>query len=170
MDFFETVKGLLLNPTDTFDDLEYDTMEDAIKYCGVIVAIFGLLFSITYFIRETFAIFVIVLMMCILIGTFIVGFIFYIVGGRNGIEQTIKVVMYSLTPFLLLSWLPIIGIFAGLWSLLLEIIGIRHFHDLTTGRLVIATILSLVILIIIALYFIAVVFAMYMGGYLTPFY
>ena len=40
----------------------------------------------------------------------------FLVGGRNGVGQTIKAVMYGATPSCLLCWIPIVGIIAGIWA------------------------------------------------------
>ncbi|MCK4796258.1 MAG: YIP1 family protein [Spirochaetes bacterium] len=180
MDFFETAKGLLMDPTNTFNDLEDDTLENAIKYYAVIVAVFPLLFVLFIatanystirvragvFIGDALVIFVMMLVGG-LVGAFIIGVIsqigVYILGGKNGIKQTVKAVMYGLTPVLLLGWIPIIGIIAVLWSLVLEVIGIRQFQDITTGRAMIAVIFSFLIIVII-IGVIAIAFAIIMMG------
>ncbi len=104
-------------------------------------------------------IFFILFMVLAIIGAFIGGAILhifvYLVGGRKGLEQTIKAVMYGSTPGLLLG-LPIIGFIAGIWSLVMEIIGIRQLHELTTGKAVLAVLIPIIIAVILA--FIVVVF------------
>ncbi len=73
-------------------------------------------------------------------------------GGTKDIEQTIKTVMYASTPFLLLGWIPFIGIFGALWSFILWIIGVKELHEISSGRAAAAVILAaLVILIFIIL-------------------
>lgn len=88
-----------------------------------------------------------------LIGIFISGIILhifvYIVGGRRGLDQTLKTVLYASTPELLLGWIPIIGIFVGIWSLILEILGIRELHEISTGRAILAVLLPIVVIVIL---------------------
>lgn len=83
----------------------------------------------------------------------------YILGGRKGIAQTIKATMYGSIPglllMILLGWIPSgtfsifsendIFIFAPIWSLGVEIIGLRRLQDLTIGKAIAAVILSIVL-------------------------
>ena len=74
----------------------------------------------------------------------------YLVGGRRGVAQTIKAVMYGSTPsFLLTPLLP--------WAFIVQVIGIRQLQELSTGRTILAVILAIIIPAII----IAAIFAAY---------
>lgn len=68
----------------------------------------------------------------------------YIAGGKKGFDQTLRIIMYGSTP-ILLGWIPIIGIIAGIWSLILQTLGIRQLHEITTGRAILAVLIPLVI-------------------------
>ncbi len=184
MDFFEKVKGFLLEPSKTFDATKGENLDEAIKYYAVIAAIYSAIFAVLLaFVGTLFGsmmggrnlgllmgagagaggavIFFVLFMIFAIIGAFIGGAILhifvYLVGGRKGIEQTIKAVMYGSTPGLLLGWIPIIGFIAAIWSLVVEIIGIRQLHELTTGKAV----LSVLILIIIAVVFAMIIVALF---------
>jgi len=65
----------------------------------------------------------------------------YIVGGRKGIGQTVKALLYSATPALVLGWIPLINFITGIWGIILLIVGLRELHQFSTTRAV----LSLVI-------------------------
>jgi hypothetical protein len=78
----------------------------------------------------------------------------YLFGGRNGVGQTIKAVMYGLTPFFLLGWLSfieaygigaIIAAILWIWAFILVIIGIRQLQELSTAKAVLAAIIALII-------------------------
>lgn len=88
-----------------------------------------------------------------IIGVFIIGAIYhigvYIVGGKKGIEQTIKALMYGQTPGLLLGWIPIIGIIAGIWSFVLYILGIRQLQEITTGKAILAVLIPIIIIVVL---------------------
>lgn len=88
-----------------------------------------------------------------------------VMGGRGGFVQTFKAVVYGLTPYYLLGWIPIIGGLAGIWGLIIEIFGIRELHDMTTGRAVVAWLISIVIVVVILVILILIVgvalFALY---------
>ncbi|PWB51712.1 MAG: hypothetical protein C3F06_09880 [Candidatus Methanoperedenaceae archaeon] len=178
MDFYEKVKGLLLEPSKTFDALKDEPLDGALKYYICIAAIYSALFALLLgFAGSLFGsmmgfgnlgmmmgagagigaaiTFFVVFMVMAVAGAFIGGAILhifvYIAGGRKGLTQTIKAGMYGSTAPLLFGWLPIINIIAGIWSLVTEIIGIRQLHEITTGRAVLAMVLPLVITFILAL-------------------
>jgi hypothetical protein len=81
----------------------------------------------------------------------------YIFGGRRGIWQTIKAVMYGDTPFLLFGWIPFIGFVFVLWSLVLCILGIRELQETSSIKAILAVALAvmipLILLLILAAYF-----------------
>jgi parallel beta-helix repeat protein len=170
LDFLRKTKGFLFKPSKTFDATREEPLREAIKYYAVISAIsavlslfIGTLFgsmtrgtnlgmlteaaagnAITYFV---------LFMIRAIIEAFIVGSILHIfvaiVGGKKGIAQTIKAMMYGSTPGLLLGWIPIIGAIASIWSQILNILGIRQLHELSTGRAILAVLLMIFIIGII---------------------
>ena len=81
----------------------------------------------------------------------------YIFGGRRGIWQTIKAVMYGDTPFLLFGWIPFIGFIVMLWSIVLGILGIRELQEVSSLKAILAVALAvmipLILLLILAAYF-----------------
>jgi hypothetical protein len=173
----ERIKGFLFSPSETFDASRGDTLGDAFKYFVVILVIYALLVAIIVAgvfllfadILATFSVrglpfgaaagplvavgFFLVAIVVGIIGVFISGLWLhiwvYLVGGRNGVEQTIKAVMYGETPSLILGWIPIINLIAWIWALIVGIIGIRQLHWLSTGKAVLAVILAIVIPLII---------------------
>ncbi len=178
MDFFEKVRGFLLEPAKTFDAVKGEKLEEAIKYYAIIAAVYSAIFAVLLaFIGTIFGsmmggqnlgmlmgagagaggavIFFVLFMIFTIIGAFIGGAILhifvYLVGGRNGLEQTIKAIMYGSTPGLLLGWIPIIGFIAAIWSIVLNILGIRQLHELTTGKAALAVLIPVIIAIILAL-------------------
>ncbi len=184
MDFFEKMKGLLLEPSKTFDALKEEPLLEAVKYYIGIAAVFSALFALILgFVGSFFGsmmgfgnlgmmmgagagisaaiIFFVVFMIFVIAGAFIGGAILhifvYIVGGRRGITQTIKAIMYGSTPGLLFGWIPVINFIAMIWSLVAEIIGIRQLHELTTGKAILAVILPIIIAIILAVVLAAVI-------------
>ncbi|MFZ3059906.1 MAG: YIP1 family protein [Candidatus Methanoperedens sp.] len=197
MDFFEKVKGFLLEPSKTFDATKGESLDEAIKYYAVIAAIYSALFAVLLaFVGTLFGsmmgwrnlgmlmgagagaggaiIFFVLFMIFSIIGAFVGGatlhIFVYIVGGRKGIAQTIKAVMYGSTPGLLLGWIPIIGFIAAIWSLVVEIVGIRQLHELTTGKAVLAVVLLIIVIAIITVVLAAVIAAFIFGmGTPTPY-
>jgi hypothetical protein len=90
------------------------------------------------------------------IGLFLIAFIANllinsIVGtGRGNYETTFRVVAYSSVTSIL-SWIPVIGGLAGLYTLYLAVVGIRDVYQTTTGK-------SLAVVLISG----AIIFAIYM--------
>ncbi len=193
MDFTEKVKGFLFEPSKTFDAIKGENLSEAIKYYAVIVAVYSAIFAVLLAFAGTIfgsmmggrnlgmlmgagvgaggaIIFFVMFMILAIVSAFIGGAIFhifvYIAGGRKGIEQTIKAVMYGSTPGLLLGWIPIIGFIGGIWSLVLEILGIRQLHEITTEKAVLAMVLLIVVAVVLIL---AAVIAAFIFGMGTPY-
>ena len=173
----ERIKGFLFSPSKTFDNSKEDTLGDAFKYFVVILAIFAVIVAVL--IAVLFSLFAGMLgmlgvpMMPLgaamgpllavgffifalvggIIGVFIDGLWLhlwvYLVGGRNGVGETIKAVMYGATPSYLLGWIPIVGSVAGIWALIVGIIGVRQLHELSTGKAVLAVIIAIAIPLIV---------------------
>src|SRR5208282_3707141 len=78
-----------------------------------------------------------------LIGGIWIHFWVYILGGRNGIRQTMKVFMYGMTPSLLLGWIPVIGGVFVIWWIVLDILGLRELAGLSTGKAALVMIIGI---------------------------
>ncbi len=81
----------------------------------------------------------------------------FLVGGRKGVAQTIKAIMYGATPNLLLAFMP--------WAVIVQVIGIRELQELSTGRAILAVILAIIIPVIL---FVAL-FTAFVPSMLGPF-
>ena len=67
----------------------------------------------------------------------------YALGGRQGLEQTVKAVFYAAIPILILGWIPLVGLIAGaLWGIVILIIGIDVLHGMGSGRALAAAFLA----------------------------
>jgi len=197
MDFFEKVKGFLLEPSNTFDAIKGENLSEAIKYYAVIAAVYSAIFAVLLaFVGTLFSsmmggrnlgmlmgagagaggaiIFFVLFMIFAIIGAFVSGAILhifvYIVGGRKGITQTIKAVMYGSTPGLLLGWIPVVNIITAIWSIVLNILGIRQLHELTTGKAVLAVLIPFIIAVILTVIVAALIASFIFGmGPPTPY-
>lgn len=170
------VKGFLLSPVETFQQSKNDEPSVVFTYFAALLLFHSILVAIiaTIGIEKIpmypgmpagIAVPVIVFLMA-LAGGFILTLIFaawihlwvYLLGGRKGIMQTFKAIIYGHTPRLLLGWIPFIGFIFMLWSLVLGILGIRELQEISTGKailaVVIAIIIPLIIIILIGAYFI----------------
>ena len=76
----------------------------------------------------------------------------YLLGGRKGLRQTTKAVVYGATPCLILGWLaPVNVLIAPIWSVLLIIGGLIELHELSPGRSIIAVILAILVPVIVCI-------------------
>lgn len=166
------MKGFLLKPSETFNACKEESLLEAMKQYVYLMAIFSVVtasfFALilydfgSFFGFEEFNIgfvvfFSIVLLLASIIGILIEGGLIhigvYLFGGRKGINQTIKTVIYSMYISILLiiifgfleqipyiDKIPFMGdiseIVVIIWPLALIIIGVRQFHEMTTFRAV----------------------------------
>lgn len=175
LSFGEKVKGFLISPTDTFNNVKIDTLGDAVKYYIIWVVIHAVLSTIVIIAveRSTFEILwkmcrlneasivmlgattLAMLIMLQFVGLFIGGawihLWVWIFGGRKGYGNTVKAFAYGDTPSLLLGWIPFVGGIFGLWALVLNIIGIRQLHEISTGRTIAALVVAIIIPVFITI-------------------
>ena len=171
----EKVKGFLTNPVDTFRQSKEDGPEVAFPYFAVLLLFHATLSTaLAALMIETLpmagmmsggvsgpvAVFFVSLVAGF-VGILVFGawlhLWVYIFGGRRGIWQTIKAVMYGDTPFLLFGWIPFIGFVFMLWSLVLGIFGVRELQEISslkaTLAVALAVMIPLILLLILAAYF-----------------
>ena len=170
------VKGFLINPVETFQQSKTDEPNAVFTYFGVLLLFNAIITAVIAAVGiETIPQFAglsygvalpVMVFFMILVGGFICTLIFAawlhlwvsILGGKEGIMQTVNAVIYGSTPRLLLGWIPFVGIIFTLWSLVLNVLGIRELQELSTGKAIlvvaIAVIIPLIILILVAAYFI----------------
>ena len=169
------IKGLLLSPVETFQQSRTDEPNTVFTYFAALLLIHGFFLAIISLVGIEslprfagmpggIAVPFIVFFMALAAG-FVLTLLFaawlhlwvYLLGGRKGIMQTFKAIIYGHTPRLLLGWIPIIGFIFMLWSLVLGILGIRELQEMSTVKAIlavaIAVIIPLIILIILAAYF-----------------
>jgi len=179
LNFWGKTKGFLGAPSNTFDDVGPEALGSALKYFAIWVAIYTILRTIIFYTLErrifqtlwdflglsdaplylyhfdpvTFA-------LLALLGAFASLFISGLwthlfvraFGGRKGYRNTIKAFAYGNTPLFLFGWIPFVGMLFPIWAWVLNIIGIRQLHEISTGRAIGAVLLSIVALgVIIAL-------------------
>jgi hypothetical protein len=165
--FVEKLKGFLLAPSETFRKSREDTLGATFSYYIVLAIISAILVTLLYtavaslsplstlpgfagvFPAAMFVVLIITYIIAPFIGGAWLHIFVWLLGGRNGYIQTVKSMMYGSTPSLLLSWIPLVSIIGAIWTVILEIIGIRELHGISTGRAVAAVIISLVLIVTI---------------------
>jgi hypothetical protein len=186
MDYFELIKGFLLSPVETFRNVRDTGPEDSLMYYLVLLVINAVLTAIVMLamvntIRMAVSgllgqaglplpaitgagvafvalVLIIVQFVLVFIGAAWLHLYVYLLGGRKGYVQTLKAVTFGSTPSLLFGWIPFIGLLAGIWTIVLEILGVRELQEMTTAQAALAVILAilviLLILIVIAAFFV----------------
>ncbi|HSA38700.1 MAG TPA: Yip1 family protein [Methanoregula sp.] len=165
-----------MNPNDAFRQAKGDEPATVLPYFAVLLLINAVISAalISVFMIGTSPLpdlvtgrisGALLLFLIILAGAFLCTLVFggwlhlwvYILGGRQGIWQTLKAVMYGSTPSLLFGWIPFIGFIFTLWSIVLGIFGIRVLQEISSLKAIlavaVAVMIPLVLLIIVAAYF-----------------
>lgn len=174
LSFGEKVKGFLGAPSNTFNDVEPEVLVSALQYFAIWAVIYAVLQTIVFYTvgREVFqtlwdllglngvALFPFppaALGLASVLGAFGSLFIYgswahlfvRAFGGRKGYTNTIKAFAYGNTPLFLFGWIPFVGALFSIWALVLDIIGIRQMHEISTGRAIGAVLLGALTLAII---------------------
>ena len=76
--------------------------------------------------------------------------------SNAGFEATFRVVAYA-SVIQLVSWIPIVGIVAGIYGIVLSVFGIREVHNTTTGRAAAVVLIPVVVIVLLALIIVALV-------------
>jgi len=150
--FFKKVKGILFNSSETFGKIKEEPLKDTLKYYFFLLCFYALL---TVIIRKSEVLSWllvkipegIVSNISAFVGTLILGLIEVFIfglwlhlwlilnykGTEKEISQTLKVVMYSQTPLMLFSWIPvsIINAIIGIWAIRLGIEGLNQLQGVS---------------------------------------
>ena len=174
LSFGEKVKGFLGAPANTFNNVEAEALVSALQYFTIWAVIYAVLQTIVFYTlgRGVFQTLWDLLGLsgaalypfpsaalgpASVLGAFVSLFIsgswahlfVRAFGGRKGYENTIKAFAYGNTPLFLFGWIPFVGGLFSIWALVLDIIGIRQLHEISTGRAIGAVLVSIVALIVI---------------------
>jgi len=170
----ERIKGFLWRPAETFEASKEETLSDAYVYFFLLLVIFSVLLAVIIGIvlanpvaqsilgmapdLELLKIITALSATGIIIGgtvgVLIAGIWIHIwayaFGGRNGLAQTIKVLLYAATPLLVIGWIPVIGTGIGaIWSLLLLLTGLMHLQGMYSGRAILALVATLLVPVVV---------------------
>jgi len=188
--FVEKTKGFLIRPTETFNKVKEEEIGAALKYFVVWLLIYAVLSAVisatignmlgNFSPLKSLSILgvgtggmaalwlFIILFVLGLIGVFISAGIIHIgvliVGGKQGYYQTLKAIAYGNTPTYVLGWIPIVIYIAGIWALVLEILGIRELQEVSTGKAVLAVLIPLILIGVVLSIVIAAIAYIYVSG------
>ncbi len=82
--------------------------------------------------------------------------------GNAGFEATFRVVCY-VAAIQLVSWIPIVNFIAGIYGLILSILGIREVHRTTTGRAAAIVLIPVAVILLLVLIVGAALVALFIG-------
>jgi hypothetical protein len=172
-------------PAKSFDSIKGVKLGEAFKFVLVVAIVFAVLNGIAAGLMGTYASMMLpemgaMLLPVVIIGAIVGGYIgviifltiwglwlhlwAYIFGARKGLEQTMKAVYYGNSPAYLLGWIPLISIVFTLWSLVLEVIGLKRLQGMETGKAALAMIIAIVIPAAIAFVALATIIAPFLAG------
>ena len=169
------VKGFIVSPVESFRAARPDGTDTVVPYLISLLLVHAAMMAIISLVGITamgmlspmmprFAM-PVVIFFSVLIGGAICTIIFslwlhlwvYLLGGRKGLFETAKAVIYGMTPSMLLGWIPFLGFLFFLWSIVLQIIGIRELQEMSSGKalvaMIIAVMVPLILLVLLAMYF-----------------
>jgi hypothetical protein len=183
MEYFELMKGCILAPAETFRKVRDTDYGETLAYFLVLVLINTVLSIPLMFLALSsmgrffggmagrfgfgtlagFGVVIVAVMMItgallfLFIGAAWLHLWVYLFGGRRGYRETLKALAFGDTPGLLLGWIPVVGVLAGIWSLVLFILGLRELQDIPANRalgaVILAIMVPLLILVILAAFF-----------------
>lgn len=186
-EFFHNTQELTLNPIDALRNLREEKLGKAFIYFIALVLVESVLFLIvlnstisdltfgmislgdivTVNIAYLIVFFIGASIICNIIIMLIISVIqhifVFIFGGRKGIKQTIKAVIYSYVPIAVIGWVPFVGLISYIWAVILLIFAVRELHEISTARAILAVI-SLIVFIVITV--VAIIAYIILGIYL----
>jgi hypothetical protein len=171
------IKGMLLDPVETFQQSKDDEPKAVLVYYAVLVIINSLFYTIMSIVGlnppsdtipgsgNIFIIFGFAVFSSFILAVLFVAWLHvwvYILGGRKGIFQTAKTFVYAGTPYFLLGWLPYIGFIFLIWSFILSVLGIRDLHEISIVRAGVALAIAIVVPIVLLVILAMILFVSYM--------
>ena len=180
MDYIETWKEVIQRPSDFYSRMPTTGgYADPITFAAISYVIYGLLAAILGGIigPRGFSFFAIITTVIVIpivgiISLFIGGAIFYIIykilGGTGSYEGTVRFISYASAP-MVLSWIPLLGLIAGIYGLYLNIVGGSFVHKVSMGKSAIAVLLpSILVLILIFIIAGVAILGAIIGGFSSP--
>jgi len=80
-------------------------------------------------------------------------------GGKARYAKSYQLYVYAKAPQLLFSWIPVVGIIAWIYSLILLIIGTQQVHGIKKGTSILMFLIPFAVVLVLALVFVALAVA-----------
>ncbi len=174
MPVLEKTKEFMFNPTHAFRGVKEEPAADTFRYLVILVFFYAGMATVMTILQvfphpfssefsspgipvldpvriiiDIFSIVVSTILTLVIYGVWLHLWVF-LLGGRKGIWQTFKSVFYSATPSLILAWIPVIGTLVGIvWTVIINVIGIKELHGLDTTKSALAVVLAIVFFVVI---------------------
>lgn len=138
---FLTMKCMVSHPHEFFASKKDEDWKVGFKYYIFFAALFAILsgvitaftINIQWAVSLSAILFVILLIVPFISSAFLALGI-QVLGGNRGLHDPLIICVYASIPGLLLGWIPVAGIIAGLFGLFLEIVGVKEMEGFSTVR------------------------------------
>jgi hypothetical protein len=185
--FWNKIVGFIRSPAETFNTVKDEDSwgSNSIKHFSKLLVIFAILQTLVFTAIPKYYTMVLSLVTMLfpqyphIHWSLLLGFIYLLIGGiiaifggsllihmwayflgrKKRVRETVKSVAYGSTPFLLLGWVPFLGIALAVWSIVVSIIGIKELHEISMRKSVAAFILAAVVAYCVLFGFFALLFA-----------
>ncbi len=150
------LKTLLLNPTRFFKKV---SLKESLKWYAITSFVFSVLFALVSKLVATAETFIASVVLFYISAWVMYGLFSILTGlaamsfGARSMKNIFVSYGFSLTPFMLLGWIPLVSLFAFIWSLSLAFIGISKLERMSYGKASISVSIGifLSVLVILAL-------------------
>lgn len=150
--FLGVVKTVLIKPSDFFQNMPTTGgFPPPLIFLAICLGISGIISAIVWGYLGAFFYYVIFGLIFSFIGAAILHFIaqqFF--EGKATYEGMYRVMAYA-GVVNLVTWIPVVGLFAGLYGLYLQIVGVEKVQQITAGQAVVTVLIALAVYIILAL-------------------
>lgn len=170
--FCKKTRALLSQPTETFQSVRNEAARPVLHYFWTLLGLFSTLSTLAHLsnikllieleslpdVAGFILLIVLFIVLRFLLGLLVVGIIAGCVhlaitklGAERPFRETLKIIIYAMTPFMLFGWLPIPYIALPLlaWSFWLAILGIGEVQHLPQKKAAIAMALSVCVLSVV---------------------
>lgn len=178
MNIFQKAKAIITEPVKFFEKHQEKGVLDAFLYLvvlGLITVILGSIVSKVYltlmsnmlggifaeipfgfpFILAMVLFGYVLLLGMSFVGAGILHLYIKILGGKLPYHKTYQLVIYSQTPRLLIGWIPFVSMIAGIWDIILLIIGTHKMYKFSTTKSVLMYIIPYFAIIFLVFAFVA---------------
>jgi hypothetical protein len=167
--FWKKARALLSQPTETFQTVRNEAARPVLHYFWTLLGLFSTLSTLAHIsgikllieleslpdVAGFVLLIVLFIVLRFLLGLLVVGIIAGCVhlaithlGAERPYRETLKIIIYAMTPFMLLGWLPIpyIALPLLVWTIWLALLGIGEVQHLPQKKAFIAVGLSVCVL------------------------